>query len=251
MANHVIGETAVESFHTNDAASSRAADSTRRTHTDAKTDKTEKMDKTRYRQQCLQEMGRIWQHSDQRVSGAVTVEDLLAVVLSPETQQTWFHTLQIGLASLDSSACAALLKELCRKGRSAEAFRIFHWMRSLDDAHEARHLLDVYTYTTMIAQCGSNEKLPLALEFLKEMQTLGIQANVHTYTALMHVYTKTDNTELALGVPELMKKEGCTPNLVTFNTLINLFRKMGEWKRAVDVIDLLDDLVSPSMGGVD
>lgn len=195
-----------------------------------------------YRNQCRREMKQIWQSETVRAVG-VTVEDLLDIILSSNVPDEWFAITQSGLSCLDSRAFAALLKELCRKGRPLEAFKIFDWLRSLETNHKLAHLLDVYTYTTMIAQCGSQEKLHRAMEFLMEMRERNIKCNVHTYTALMHVYTKTDNTELALRIPELMKKDGCMPNLVTFNTLINLFRKMGQWKRAVDVIDILDELV--------
>ena len=192
-----------------------------------------------------QEAHRLWERREEtEMPAGTTVEDLVAVITSPALKPTWFSMTQRGLACLDSSACAALLKELCRRGHSTEAFQIFDWLRSLDASHELTRLLDVYTYTTMIAQCGTAERLSRAGELMQEMRQRGVQCNVHTYTALMHVYAKTDQTDLALGIPELMKKDGCTPNLVTFNTLINLFRKMGEWKRAVDIIDLIDDLVS-------
>lgn len=180
--------------------------------------------------------------SRQKLSKGSTVEDLIAAICSPFCRDTWFLTTQNGLRFIDSSACAALLKELGRKGRSSEAFQIFDWLRTLDSSHELYHLLDVFTYTTMIAQCGTQGRLPRAFEFLEEMKRRNVQCNVHTYTALMHVYTKTDRIDLAMGIPQLMKQDGCKPNLVTFNTLINLFRKTGEWKKAVEVIEMLDEL---------
>ena len=36
---------------------------------------------------------------------------------------------------------------------------IFDWLRGLDDTHELAGLCDVYTYTTMISQCGSHQQL--------------------------------------------------------------------------------------------
>lgn len=182
----------------------------------------------------------------QKLSKGSTVEDLIAAICSPFCRDTWFLTTQNGLRFIDSSACAALLKELGRKGKSSEAFQIFDWLRTLDPSHELYHLLDVFTYTTMIAQCGTQGRLPWAFEFLEEMKRRNVQCNVHTYTALMHVYTKTDRIDLAMGIPHLMKQDGCKPNLVTFNTLINLFRKTGEWKKAVEIIEMLDELVTMS-----
>ena len=192
-----------------------------------------------------QQLHRLWQSVDssEDASKGTTVEDIVAVILSPSRDSSWLPLAKEGLASLDSSACAALFKELGRNGRCAEAFEIFDWLRGLDSSHELARLLDVYTYTTMIAQCATGDKWTRASELIQDMRRRSIPCNVHTYSALLHVYAKTDQTDLALGIPDLMKKDGCMPNLVTFNTLINLFRKMGEWKKAVEVIDIIDNMV--------
>jgi pentatricopeptide repeat protein len=78
------------------------------------------------------------------------------------------------------------LRGACR-GRASE---LFDWLRGLPDAHELAHLCDVYTYTTIIAQCGSHQQLRKALELVAEMRGHGIQCNVHTYSALMNVCIK-------------------------------------------------------------
>lgn len=51
-------------------------------------------------------------------------------------------------------------------------------------------LCDVYTYTTLISQCGSHQQLRKALELVAEMRSRGIACNVHTYSALMNVCIK-------------------------------------------------------------
>ena len=51
-------------------------------------------------------------------------------------------------------------------------------------------LCDVYTYTTLISQCGSHQQLRKALELVAEMRGRGIACNVHTYSALMNVCIK-------------------------------------------------------------
>jgi pentatricopeptide repeat domain-containing protein 1 len=48
----------------------------------------------------------------------------------------------------------------------------------------------VYTYTTIISQCGSHQQLRKALELVAEMRGRGIMCNVHTYSALMNVCIK-------------------------------------------------------------
>lgn len=70
------------------------------------------------------------------------------------------------------------------------ASELFDWLRGLPDNHELSHLCDVYTYTTIISQCGSHQQLRKALELVAEMRGRGIMCNVHTYSALMNVCIK-------------------------------------------------------------
>ena len=170
----------------------------------------------------------------------LTVEDLLQIISSLSTNESCLPIASRGLCSLDSSACAALLKELCRQGLSKRAFEIFDWLRSLDETHELANLCDVYTFTTMVAQCGSHQQLRRALELVADMRSRGIKCNVRTFTALMNVCIKANEMDLALDVHKQMIGEGCVPNLVTYNTLIDIFGKTGEWKRAIEVLDTID-----------
>lgn len=57
-----------------------------------------------------------------------------------------------GLYYLDSSALAALLKELSKQGQLKRSVEIFDWLRSLVPSHDLAGLCDLYTYTTMISQ---------------------------------------------------------------------------------------------------
>lgn len=57
-----------------------------------------------------------------------------------------------GLYYLDSSALAALLKELSKQGQLKRSVEIFDWLRSLAPSHDLAGLCDLYTYTTMISQ---------------------------------------------------------------------------------------------------
>eukprot|EP00210_Caulerpa_lentillifera_P008133 g7767.t1 len=170
----------------------------------------------------------------------LTVEDLLQIISSLPTTESCLPIASRGLPSLDSSACAALLKELCRQGLSKRAFEIFDWLRTLDESHELASLCDVYTFTTMVAQCGSHQQLRRALELVADMRSRGIKCNVRTFTALMNVCIKANEMDLALDVHKQMIGEGCVPNLVTYNTLIDIFGKTGEWKRAIEVLDTID-----------
>ncbi len=70
------------------------------------------------------------------------------------------------------------------------ASELFDWLRSLPENHELAHLCDVYTYTTIISQCGSHQQLRKALELVAEMRGHGVVCNVHTYSALMNVCIK-------------------------------------------------------------
>jgi len=123
---------------------------------------------------------------------------------------------------------------------SKRAVELFDWLRGLEDGHELGALCDVYTYTTMVSQCGSHQQLRRALELVAEMRSRGIKCNVRTFTALMNVCIKASEMDLALDVYHQMLREGCTPNLVTYNTLIDIYGKTGQWSKAVEVLDTLD-----------
>jgi pentatricopeptide repeat protein len=170
----------------------------------------------------------------------LTVEDLLRIIITLPPSEPVIAAIAPGLAHLDSSALAALLKELSKQGYVKRAVELFDWLRSLDDADELKHLCDVYTYTTMISTCTHQQQLRRALELVAEMRTKGIKCNVHTYSSLMNVCIKSNELELALDVYKQMVAEGCTPNLVTFNTLVDLHVKAGAWEQAVQVLDTLE-----------
>ena len=67
------------------------------------------------------------------------------------------------------------------QGHLRRSVEIFDWLRGLEPSHELHHLCDLYTYTTMISQCGSHQQLRRALELVAEMRSKGITCNVHTY----------------------------------------------------------------------
>lgn len=142
-----------------------------------------------------------------------------------------------------SGALAALLKELAKSGHGKRAMEVFDWLRGLEDGHDLVCLCDVYTYTTMISQCGSHQQLRRALELVAEMRGRGVACNVHTYSALMNVCIKANELDLALDVYRQLLSDSCTPNLVTYNTLIDVYGKTGQWEEAVKVLDALEHQV--------
>lgn len=168
-----------------------------------------------------------------------TVEDLLRVVrhLSPDASVV--SAVERGLEYLDSRALAALLKELAKAGLPGRASELFEWLRSLPSDHVLAGLCDVYTYTTIIAQCGTGAGLQSALILTAEMKERGIVMNCHAYSALMNVCIKAGDLSLALEVFDDMKAKNCTPNLVTYNILIDIYGKTGKWQKAKDVLDRL------------
>ncbi|KAJ9524102.1 hypothetical protein QJQ45_022540 [Haematococcus lacustris] len=170
----------------------------------------------------------------------MTVEDLIRIVVKLTLQESAVEAVEQGLYFLDSSATAALLKELAKQGHLKRSVEIFDWLRSLPATHELSSLCDLYTYTTMISQCGSHQQLRRALELVAEMQGRGIDCNVHTYSALMNVCIKANELELALDVYRQMLNEGCAPNVVTYNILIDVYVKKGQWEEAVRTLDTLE-----------
>lgn len=113
----------------------------------------------------------------------------------------------------------------------------------MEEGHELRSLCDVFTYTTMISQCGSHHQLRRALELVAEMRGRAIPLNVHTYSALLNVCLKANELDLALDIYAQMLAEGCAPNMVTYNTLVDIYGKIGKWADALGVLDLLQQQV--------
>lgn len=90
-----------------------------------------------------------------------TIESLSRSVLSLKASQTVMEATKLasGLHALDSRAVAALLKELAKAGAPNRASELFDYLRSLPETDELSSLADLYTYTTVIAQCGSHQHL--------------------------------------------------------------------------------------------
>jgi len=167
----------------------------------------------------------------------VTVEQLVQAVAKLPPGETAVAAVSKGLTFLDSSAVAALLKELAKQGCLKQSVEIFDWLRSLPPTHELSRLCDLYTYTTMISQCGSHQQLSRALDLVTEMRAKGIPCNVHTYSALMNVCVKANDFQLAKDMFTRMAADGVQSNLVTFNILIDVHSKNGEWEEAVARLD--------------
>lgn len=170
----------------------------------------------------------------------MTVEDLLKLIRNLPPEASAVDTVGQGLYYLDSRALSALLKELSKCGLGYRANELFDWLRSLDGDHELKCLCDTYTYTTMIAQCGSHQHLRRALELVAEMKTQEISCNVHTYSALMNVCIKANEFDLALDVYQQLLSEGQVPNIVTYNTLIDVYGKTGKWQEAIKVLETIE-----------
>ncbi len=78
----------------------------------------------------------------------LTVEDLVAMVQRLPAGVSAIPTVAQGLHSLDSRACAALLKDLSKNGLPHHALSIFDWLQSLPTDNQLTRLCDVFTYTT-------------------------------------------------------------------------------------------------------
>lgn len=171
-----------------------------------------------------------------------SVESLLEVIANLPPHQDSAAVVGPGLQHLDSSALAALMKELGRAGMFKRSVELFDFLRR-QNSPEYTHLLDIYTYTTAIAVCSASQQLQRALDLMAEMRSRGITCNVHTYSALMNVCIKCNEVGLVQQVYNQMLQEGCTPNLVTYNTLIDLYVKTGQWQEAIKLLDKLEEEV--------
>jgi len=98
--------------------------------------------------------------------------------------------LQDALRQMDSRALAAMLKDVAKAGSMNQSRDLFDYIRSLPPEDPISGLADIYTYTTVISQCGAHQMLRKALELVSEMRNKGIRCNIHTYSALMGVCVK-------------------------------------------------------------
>ena len=72
--------------------------------------------------------GQTWQGGMQQLPEQPTVEDLVAMVQRLPPRVSAIPTVAPGLQSLDSRACAALLKDLSKNGLPHYALAIFDWL---------------------------------------------------------------------------------------------------------------------------
>lgn len=140
---------------------------------------------------------------------ALQVEDLVRAVMALGPQEPAVAAVEPGLQHLDSSALAALLKELSKQGHIRRAVEIFDWLRGLPPDHDLHRLCDLYTYTTMISQCGSHQHLRRALELVAEMRgeadkrgtLLTTSCFVLQHIHLQHPWQMQDAASLAMCTP--------------------------------------------------
>lgn len=92
--------------------------------------------------------GQTWQAGMQQLAQQPTVEDLVAMVQRLPPGVSAIPSVAHGLHSLDSRACAALLKDLSKNGLPHHALSIFDWLQSLPTENDLSQLCDVFTYTT-------------------------------------------------------------------------------------------------------
>lgn len=81
----------------------------------------------------------------------LSVEELTHVLVSMPPGETATELVNTSFGHLDSSALAALLKDLAKLGHIKRAVEIFDHLRGLDAQQPMAALCDVYTYTTMCA----------------------------------------------------------------------------------------------------
>ena len=91
--------------------------------------------------------GQDWQNMRHR-SGQLSVEDLIIIVQRLPPGLSPIPAVAQELHSLDSRACAALLKDLSKVGLPHHALTIFDWLQSLPPENDLARLCDVFTYTT-------------------------------------------------------------------------------------------------------
>lgn len=163
-------------------------------------------------------------------------------------------------------ALAALLKELHKRSLQPQAVEIFDWLRSLPPGHELAHLLDVYTYTTMIVGCARVRERACFQAFVDRAAVPGSSAESavgrqHSWGSRAGGYmpqaapacccpppppargtpsppqsqcTGPSQLRRALALARDMRARGVAPNTHTFSSIINVCIKAGEPDMALE-----------------
>jgi pentatricopeptide repeat domain-containing protein 1 len=81
--------------------------------------------------------------------------DVKRIVASLPLEQQAGPAVAHVLPMLDAKHFCSLLKELAKENLAFRTWQLFEWVKALPENHEAHHLANSSTYTTMITLCGA------------------------------------------------------------------------------------------------
>jgi len=97
--------------------------------------------------------------------------------------------------------------------------------------------LDVYTYTSMLANFGEGSS-----NILNEMNKNEVSPNIATYNTRIHLKSKSnkaeEETQLILNE---MKEKNIQPDIITYNTLIHMFAKNNHPEKAIIQFNMMKE----------
>ncbi|XP_047981155.1 putative pentatricopeptide repeat-containing protein At5g06400, mitochondrial [Salvia hispanica] len=125
------------------------------------------------------------------------------------------------------------VRALCRAGKLDEALAL------VDEAGCEKHLLQQYTYGSLVHGLLRQGRAEEALEKINCMKQLGFHPTVHVYTSLIVHFFKDRDTNRALATLEEMKEHGCQPTVVTYSALLCGYVRLGKVSEAWDVFHRL------------
>ncbi|XP_042512454.1 pentatricopeptide repeat-containing protein At5g02830, chloroplastic [Macadamia integrifolia] len=102
-------------------------------------------------------------------------------------------------------------------------------------------IADVASYNILLKACSLAERVDLAQEIYKEIKHMAskgaLKLDVITYSTIVKVFADAKMWQMALKVKEDMLLSGVTPNLVTWSSLINAFANAGLVEKAIQVFE--------------
>ncbi|KAG6438218.1 hypothetical protein SASPL_103155 [Salvia splendens] len=125
------------------------------------------------------------------------------------------------------------VRALCRAGKLDDALAL------VDEAGCEKHLLQQYTYGSLVHGLLRQGRAEEALEKINGMKQLGFHPTVHVHTSLIVHFFKDRDLNRVLVTLEEMKEHGCQPTVVTYSALLCGYVRLGKVSEACDVFHRL------------
>ncbi|KXS14919.1 hypothetical protein M427DRAFT_57067 [Gonapodya prolifera JEL478] len=118
---------------------------------------------------------------------------------------------------------------------------------SFDKTNKAVPLVDlppptVFTFGQLLANAISHRRFTRFSQYLRDMQTCGIEPNLKIYTVLSHAHALLGEPDAALAIIREMRSKGIRPNVVAWHNVVKAFVTVGDMRGSVACISEMRDI---------